>query len=100
MMNRDDIIRVMRELLGPESENWEVDEALLQEWMPFFQALVAAEREACADLCKYVYEEVLDDREGIAKLCEGYIRARGTPPCPDCHGIGYDASGQTCGCQP
>lgn len=37
---------------------------------------VAAEREACADLCKYVYTEVLDDREGIAKLCEGYIRGR------------------------
>jgi hypothetical protein len=43
-----------------------------------FAALVAAaERKECADLCKYVYTEVLDDRDGIAKLCEGYILGRG-----------------------
>ena len=27
------------------------------------------------------------------------ITPKAEPPCPDCHGIGYDASGQTCWCQ-
>jgi hypothetical protein len=55
-----------------------------------------------------------------AQDCAAAIRARGQPdpkithlnewardrlarhginPCPDCHGIGYDASGQLCACQ-
>ena len=27
------------------------------------------------------------------------ITPKAEPPCPDCHGIGYDASGQLCACQ-
>lgn len=77
-MNRDDIRRMASEA-GFETKRemiwckgWEISPFLAR----FAAIVAAAEREACADLCKYVYEEVLDDREGIAKLCEGYIRAR------------------------
>jgi len=50
------------------------DEAITQA----IQEAVAAEREACAKLCKYVYTEVTDDRDGIAALCEAYIRGQQT----------------------
>ena len=50
-MSRDDIIRIMRELIGPQSENWAINEAMLEEWLPFLQAIAAAEREACAKVC-------------------------------------------------
>lgn len=46
----------------------------------------AAERERCARLA---------EEHGHPHLAH-LIR---TPPCPDCRGIGYDASGQLCGCQ-
>jgi hypothetical protein len=73
-MTRDDIIRMAREAGWPDSLIAPVIMAKLAE----FAALVAAaERKECADLCKYVYTEVLDDRDGIAKLCEGYILGRG-----------------------
>jgi hypothetical protein len=73
------------------------------------------EREACARVCEGRLQEGLNF-EG----CAAAIRARGQPdpkithlnewardrlarhginPCPDCHGIGYDASGQLCACQ-
>lgn len=71
-MTRDDILRVMRELLGPESEGWAVDEPLLEEWMPFFQALAAAEREACAKLCET--EGARTDASWAS--CAAAIRAR------------------------
>jgi hypothetical protein len=80
-----------------------------------FAALVAAaEREACAQMVDHIL------REGGGTYGDA-IRARGQPdhpkvthlnewardrlarhginPCPDCHGVGYDASGQRCWCQ-
>jgi len=44
------------------------------------------------------------ERERCAKLAEAYGQRQlaaiiRTPPCPDCHGVGYDASGQHCQCQ-
>ena len=75
-MTRDDIIRMAREV-GLETAQIDIVcrfAAVLDDFAAF---VAAAEREACAGLCKYVYTEVLDDRDDIAKLCEGYIRARG-----------------------
>jgi hypothetical protein len=74
-MTRDDILRVMREFLGPESEGWEVDEALLEEWMPFFQALAAAEREACAKLAES--KASVGDASNYPTYIAAAIRARG-----------------------
>ena len=47
-MTKEDVIRIMRNLLGPQSESWDVDHAKLNEFMPLFEAIAAAEREACA----------------------------------------------------
>ena len=66
-MNREDIIRIMRELAGPEYANAEIDEGKLAEFMPLFQAIAAAEREACA--------KWLDERD--APNWAEQIRARG-----------------------
>lgn len=83
---------------------------------------VRQERELCAKVCFREAAFIPDpiDRERIYR-CASAIRARGEPtqadalnawaeqklarhgipmPCTDCHGIGYDASGQLCGCQP
>ena len=79
-----------------------------------------AEREACAKVCdELAWDDAGDSAEG-KRQCAAAIRARGQPtqadalnawaadrlarhgipmPCPDCGGIGYDASGQLCGCQ-
>ena len=76
MLSRDDIIRVMRELLGPESEGWAVDEALLEEWMPFFQALAAAEREACARVADQADDMGSVNQRLIKRRIAAAIRAR------------------------
>jgi hypothetical protein len=44
------------------------------------------------------------ERERCARLAEAYGQRQlaaiiRSPTCPDCHGVGYDASGQTCACQ-
>ncbi len=70
-MTQEDIIRVMDELIGPESEGWSVNEALLEKWLPFLQAIAAAERAACADIC-----DQHASIEGIAQQCAAEIRAR------------------------
>jgi hypothetical protein len=116
MLSRDDIIRIMRNLLGPQSESWDVDHAKLNEFMPLFEAIAASEREACAKVCDAVAEsankaavagQYLIIRNGAeARMCSAAIRAQaadrlarhGINPCPDCHGVGYDASGQLCWC--
>lgn len=73
-MSCDDIIRMAREAGFSAKQSEIYFDRMLQR----FAALVAAaERKECAGLCKYVYTEVLDDRDGIAKLCEGYILGRG-----------------------
>lgn len=46
------------------------------------------------------------ERERIAKLADTWGHStfaqflRGIKPCSACHGLGYDASGQHCSCQP
>ncbi len=73
-------------------------------------------REACARVCDAVAEsankaavagQYLIVRNGAeARRCSAAIRAQaadrlarhGINPCPDCHGVGYDASGQLCWC--
>lgn len=80
-MNQEDIIRVMRELIGPESNDWPVNEALLEEWLPFLQAIAAAgaaaEREACAQLCDPYIDSPSDHEAGTAGSIQDAIRARG-----------------------
>lgn len=44
------------------------------------------------------------ERERCARLAEAYGQRQlaaiiRTPACPECHGVGYDASGQHCQCQ-
>ena len=63
---------------------------------------VKAEREACAKLCEEQAKSLAPTsiEKYRASVLAATIRARGQPaPCPDCHGIGYDASGQLCACQ-
>jgi hypothetical protein len=82
-VTRDDIIRVMREVLGPESEGLSVNEELLEEVLPFLQAVAAAEREACAKVCDATAKKMDEEGEGptgyIAWVtdCAAAIRARG-----------------------
>jgi len=76
------------------------------------------EREACARVCESVIEEIRETADNVlshedcrsiqaAQDCVAAIRAQaadrlarhGINPCPDCHGVGYDASGQLCWCQ-
>jgi hypothetical protein len=96
-------------------DGWEITPTLTR-----FAALVAAaEREACLaeiELGSWVDKSTDEILDSIAAA----IRARGQPdpkvthlnewardrlarhginPCPDCHGVGYDASGQLCWCQ-
>lgn len=108
-MTRDDIIRIMRNLLGPQSESWGVDHAKLDKFMPLFEAIAAAERtrmiadgwRQCAQgqktsqFCGMVEQARAEEREACALAAEkqarwiGYnahaeaiaaaIRARGTP---------------------
>ena len=111
-MNREDIIRMAREAGWQYADG---DDGYNPLWR--FAALVAAaEREACAKVCEAEGHRI---DAGWAS-CAFAIRARGQPtqadalnawaadrlarhgipmPCPDCGGIGYDASGQLCGCQ-
>jgi hypothetical protein len=77
-VNRDDIIRVMCDVLGPESEFWSVNEAMLEEWLPFLQAIAAAEREACAKVAEngnFLHDDSPEAKFG--KACAAAIRARG-----------------------
>jgi hypothetical protein len=71
-MTQEDIIRVMKELIGPESEGWSVNEALLEEWLPFLQAIAAAgaaaEREAISD--EYAARLQGDLENGVRRLNE------------------------------
>ncbi len=79
-MTREDILRVMRNFLGPESEEWSVNEELMEEWLPFLQALVAAEREECAKVCEGMEESNLQLRYEYRRVvlnCADAIRARG-----------------------
>lgn len=70
-MTRDDIIRVMCDVLGPESEFWSVNEAMLEEWLPFLQAIAAAERDAC---CRIVTGLCISDNN--AREINEAIRGR------------------------
>ena len=77
-MTRDDIIRVMRKVLGTESEGLSVNEELLEEVLPFLQAVAAAEREACARVAEngnFLHDDSPEAKFG--KACAAAIRARG-----------------------
>jgi hypothetical protein len=73
--------------LGGTPLPWDADEML--------EKAVRAERDACARACDAVAEsankaavagQYLVVRNGAeARRCSAAIRARGTPPCPDCH---------------
>ena len=69
-MNREDIIRMARQYGKPVQEQNAETEYLLS--LDGVAALLAAEREACADICDQ-YASI----EGIAQLCAAAIRARG-----------------------
>jgi hypothetical protein len=72
-MNREDIFRMARQA-GSLIEA--VQEKDLQ-WLERFATLVAsAEREACAEMCDYVYENIVTDEH--IKDMAFKIRARGT----------------------
>jgi hypothetical protein len=87
MLSRDDIIRIMRNLLGPQSESWDVDHAKLNEFMPLFEAIAASEREACAKVCEsqitgsdfqfLATRGHWDHMAQAATNCAAAIRARG-----------------------
>ena len=48
-MNREDIISIARMIAGPDYTEAAVDERMLDEFMPIFFAIAAAEREECID---------------------------------------------------
>jgi hypothetical protein len=121
-MNRDDIVRMALKagISVATSDSWIpiIGPATIERFFKLaYEAGAAAEREACAKVCDAVAEsankaavagQYLIIRNGAeARMCSAAIRAQaadrlarhGINPCPDCHGVGYDASGQTCGCQ-
>ncbi|MFM2007605.1 MAG: hypothetical protein RLZZ09_3260 [Pseudomonadota bacterium] len=73
-MTRDDIIRVMREVLGTESDGLSVNEELLEEVLPFLQAVAAAEREACAVLCEQQKDMWVDGSDQWGNPCPARLR--------------------------
>jgi hypothetical protein len=69
-MNREDIIKLARQYGKPvQEQNGEVEYLLSLDGVA---ALLAAEREACADIC-----DQHASIEGIAQRCAAAIRARG-----------------------
>jgi hypothetical protein len=127
-MTRDDITRMAREagftvVDSVDPQCWAGDHAADDESLErFFKLAYEAgakdEREACARVCEDIDPPL--DSSTTAMACAAAIRARGQPdpkvthlnewardrlarhginPCPDCHGIGYDASGQLCACR-
>ena len=76
-MNRDDIIRMAREVWGDDSgKPWH--ESALTHLEAFAKLVAAEEREACAALCDKIADE--DGFEGsYADRCAFAIRERGAP---------------------
>ncbi len=76
-MNRDDIIRMAREVWGDDSgKPWH--ESAVTHLEAFANLVAAAEREACAALCDKISDE--DGFEGsYADRCAFAIRERGAP---------------------
>ena len=76
-MNRDDIIRMAREVWGDDSgKPWH--ESAVTHLEAFAALVAAAEREACARVCDRISDE--DGFEGgYADRCAFAIRERGAP---------------------
>ena len=76
-MNRDDIIRMAREVWGDDSgKPWH--ESALTHLEAFAKLVAAEEREMCAALCDKIADE--DGFEGgYANRCAFAIRERGAP---------------------
>lgn len=81
-MNRDDVIRVMMSIIPPDDfVDGSINEELLDEFMPLFEAIAAdvraKEREACAKVCDELHWPWhIGDNSG-PKECAEAIRARG-----------------------
>ena len=74
-MNRDDIIRMAREVWGDDSgKPWH--ESALTHLEAFAHLVAAAEREACAKVCDKLGDEYADSN---AADCAFAIRERGAP---------------------
>jgi hypothetical protein len=72
-MNRDDIIRMAREVWGDDSgKPWH--ESAVTHLEAFAKLVAAAEREACAKVCEQLGEEYAYANE---EHCAEAIRARG-----------------------
>jgi hypothetical protein len=68
-MTNEDIINMARHA----DREWDCDRNM-QEWvLEFGESVAAAEREACAKLCKQLWED-----DATAYECAAAIRARGT----------------------
>ena len=71
-MNREDVIRIAKEVWGDDSgKPWH--ESALVHLEAFANLVAAAEREACAEVCELMYDYGWLD----AKRCAREIRARG-----------------------
>ena len=74
-MNRDDIIRMAREVWGDDSgKPWH--ESAVTHLEAFAKLVAAAEREACAAVCDKLGDEYADAN---AADCAFAIRERGAP---------------------
>ena len=74
-MNRDDIIRMAREVWGDDSgKPWH--ESALTHLEAFAKLVAAAEREACAAVCDKLGDEYADANPAD---CAFAIRERGAP---------------------
>jgi hypothetical protein len=122
-MNSDDIVRMALKagISVATSDSWIpiIGPATIERFFKLaYEAGAKDEREACARVCEDIDPPL--DSSTTAMACAAAIRARGQPdpkvthlnewardrlarhginPCPDCHGIGYDASGQLCACR-
>jgi hypothetical protein len=77
-MNRDDVIRMMREVIEERGGSRVDDEADLLAYSIQLAALVAAhEREECAKVCEEVAKPYQVAGASVALECVAAIRARG-----------------------
>ena len=75
-MTRDDIAKLAREHGKPvQEQNAEVEYLFTLDGV---EALLAAEREACAKVCESLFD-LDDDSCSEAEQCAAAIRARGNP---------------------
>ena len=66
-MTRDDVIQIVMSMTPPDDfVDAQIDEKLLDEFMPLFEAIAAAERNACVLACRQVANACTDSTDALS----------------------------------